>query len=202
MSVNQQSRRIAAVAALTLVLASCAVDATGTPVPSTPTGTPAPTQTPPEPTTPAPAYQTITVDEIGLSFEVPAGWQRLESGWAWTSPGQSQPRPSVGVNWVDLPPPQEVEAVLLPGPSQITGSEAVEVSWASGRSFTLAVYAASEGGEGEQAPIASHETHVLFVLTPEEGRLGIEFYAAAETAEQLSNLQTVLQHMLESSRLD
>jgi hypothetical protein len=200
MDTRRMPVRLALFVALALLAAACTVEQP-TDVPATATPTPAATTTA-EPTTAAPAYRTVTIPEIGLSLEVPAGWDRLEPAWSWAPPGQAEPRPVVGVKWTDLVPPQEVEAALLPGPSQITESEAVDLSWASGRRFTLEVYGEGEGGEGEEAPVASREIHVLLVPNLEEGRLGIDLYAAAETSGQLENVRPALQHMLDSSRLE
>jgi hypothetical protein len=193
---------VTALAALILLLNGCTGETDGTDVPVAPTETATVAQTPAQPTNPAPAYQPVTIAEIGLNFEVPAGWDQLESGWTWAPPGQGAPRPIVAMTWADLEPPQESEAALLPGPSQITESEPVDLSWASGRRFTLEVYAAGQEGEGERAPVVSREIHVLLVLNLEEVRRAIDFYAAAGTSEQLADLQPILQNMLESSALN
>jgi hypothetical protein len=75
--------------------------------------------------TPAPVYQEVNIPEAGLVFGVPAGWLRLEPEWAWAPDGADSLR--IGVNWMDIQPPQEVEAAMLPTPSQVIHSEPIEL---------------------------------------------------------------------------
>ena len=156
---------------------------------STPTSSP----------TPAPVYQEVNIPEAGLVFESPAGWLRLEPEWAWAPDGANSLR--IGVNWMDVQPPQEVEAALLPTPSQVIHSVPVELDWASGRSFTVEVYAPAAQGDDTRAPVQSVETHVLIVVSLGDTRRAFDFYAIGQTAEQLAILGPSLQHMIYSAAL-
>jgi len=144
-------------------------------------------------------YQKVDIPEAGLVFEVPAGWQRLELEYAWAPNGANSLR--LGVNWMDIQPPQEVEAAMLPTPSQIIHSEPVELGWGSGRRFTVEVYAPAAQGGDTQALVQSVETHVLIVVSLGDTRRAFDFYAGGQTAEQLAILEPSLQHMLETSAL-
>jgi len=165
---------------------------------SPPIGSKAASTPTPSPT-PAPVYQEMNIPEAGLAFEVPAGWLRLEPEWAWALNGANSLR--LGINWMDVQPPQEVEAAMLPTPSQVIRSEPVELGWASGRSFTVEVYAPAVQGDDTRAPVQSVETHVLIVVSLGDTRRAFDFYAIGQTAEQLSILDPSLQHMLETSIL-
>lgn len=149
--------------------------------------------------TPVLAYQKVDIPEAGLVFEVPVGWQRLETEWAWSPDDANGLR--IGVNWMDIQPPQEVEAAMLPAPSQVIHSEPVELGWGSGRRFTLEVYAPAAQGSDTQAPVQSVETHVLVVVSLRDTRRAFDFYAIGQTAEQLAILEPSLQHVLETSIL-
>ena len=149
--------------------------------------------------TPAPVYQEVNIPEAGLVFGVPAGWLRLEPEWAWAPDGADSLR--IGVNWMDIQPPQEVEAAMLPTRSQVIHSEPVELDWASGRLFTVEVYASAAQGDDTRAPVQSVETHVIFVVSPGGTRRAFSFYASGQTAEQLAILEPSLQYMLETSIL-
>lgn len=149
--------------------------------------------------TPASVYQEVDIPEAGLVFEVPAGWPRLEPEWTWLDDNPNSP--SLGVNWIDVRPPQEVEAALLPNHSQTIHSEPVEMGWASGRRFTVEVYVPVAQGGDTRAPVQSVETHVIVVLSQGDTRRAFDFYASGQTAEQLANLEPSLQHMLETSIL-
>jgi hypothetical protein len=102
---------------------------------------------------------------------------------------------------MDIQPPQEVEAVMLPTSSQIIHSEPVELGWASGQSFTVEVYAPAAQGDDTRAPVQSVETHVIVVVSLGDTRRAFDFYAIGQTAEQLAILEPSLQHMLETSIL-
>jgi hypothetical protein len=151
------------------------------------------------------SFQTIVVEEIGLRFEVPAGWIRVDSEWAWAPPGRGAHEIQsliIGVHWAGLAPPQEPEAALLPGPSEIVESEPVDVGWGTGRSYTLEVFEDAPAGGGSRAPVSSVETHVIIVVSRNGGRLGLDFYARADDSEQLTDIQPFLQEMLHSSMME
>ncbi len=151
------------------------------------------------PSVPSAEYKPVVVPDLDLTFEVPVGWQRLGSAWAW---GPERPSdPYVGVNWVVLEPPMEPEAALLPQPAQILESEPVDLAWSNGRRFTLEVYErATEGGEAK-APVRAFETHVLLTIMDGDKRRAIDFYASAPTEAQLATLEPTLQHILASVKL-
>jgi hypothetical protein len=147
-------------------------------------------------TSSAPAYQQVTIPEMGLSFEVPADWQQLEPEMAWT-PDESGER-RLALNGVEIEPPMEPEATMLPNPAQIVESQPVDLGWAKGRRFTLEVYASAAQGDGK-APVESVQTHVLVTLDQGEKRLGLDFYAVAPSAEALKELEPALQRMLDTA---
>jgi hypothetical protein len=141
------------------------------------------------------AYETVELPEAGLSVEIPEGWQRVDSEPVWTADGGTI---ELGVNWVDLEPPTEMEAALLPSPSQVLESSAVDVVWGSGRSFTIEVYGPAAEDEG-QAPVEAYETHVLVSLEQSDGRRAFDFYASAPTWEEMTPLVSILDHLLYSA---
>jgi len=149
--------------------------------------------------TPVPAHRKVYIPEAGLVFEVPACWQQLEPEWVWAPDSDNRLR--LGVNWMDIQPPQEVEAALLPTPSQVIHSEPVELGWASGRRFTVEVYAPATQGGDTRAPVQSVETHVIVVVSLEGTRRAFDFYAIGQTVEQLATLEPTLQHMLDTATL-
>lgn len=83
------------------------------------------------------AYQSVEITEARLTIQVPSSWQQLSPEWAWTPLDGTERR--VGLKWVDLQPPLEAEAVMLPNHSQVLRSEPVELGWATGRRITLEV---------------------------------------------------------------
>ena len=170
---------------------------------ATPTETtlaPTATQPPVEPTEEVPlVYGGVDVSDAGLTFEVPDSWIRLEPEWTWA------PEPDaglqIGVNWLDLEPPQEAEAAMLPSPSEVVSSEPIDLAFGSGRRVVINVLApATEGGDA-QAPVESTQIHVLITLVEDDTRRAYDFYAVGHDGDQLAVIDPVLQHMLDSAAL-
>lgn len=143
-------------------------------------------------------YMRVSLAEAGLSLDVPAAWTEIAPA-TWAASEESPWR--LGVRWVDLEPPQEPEAALLPQPAQILTSEPVELAWGSGRRFTVEVYGEAEEGAG-QAPVQSLEIHVLVVVERDGGRRAYDIFVGAPDAQRLRNLESTLQHVLTSVVLE
>jgi hypothetical protein len=157
-----------------------------------PTALPAPTAL----ETVAPVGDPIQIPEAGLTVVQPAGWERLAPDWIWAAPEVEEQR--IGLQWAELAPPAEPEAVLLPANSQILDSQPVDVPWGQARRVTVEVYGAAEAGQG-QAPVQAVEIHILVVTSLDGQRRGYDFYASAPTAEQLAPLQPVLDAVVQSA---
>jgi hypothetical protein len=155
---------------------------------------------PAEPAPPAQGeteYRRVEIADTGLSIDVPAGWLRLEPEWRWEPAEQSGL--ALGVRWVDLQPPQEAEPALLPKPSRVLDSQEVRQEWGTGRRVQLEVDATAGQEQGQKAPVASVETHVLVVVPQEGQRRAFDLYVQAVDAESLTALEPVLQHVLDTS---
>jgi hypothetical protein len=137
-------------------------------------------------------YTRAEVASLGLSFEVPADWTRLEPEWDWAPTPGSPVR--LGLRWADVEPPAEVEAVLLPQLAVVQGAEPLETAWGSGRLYTVAVYDAS--GQGL---IQAVEEHAIIVVARGGTRRAYDLYASAPSDANLATLRPTLVHMVESS---
>ncbi|MBN1976539.1 MAG: hypothetical protein JW918_03980 [Anaerolineae bacterium] len=144
-------------------------------------------------------YRLVEITEAGLRFEVPANWQQLAPEMLWMPEGDGGLR--LGFTWMDLEPPMEPEAAMLPAHAQIVASEPIILGWGDGRSFTLEVYGPAVEG-GDKAPIKSVETHVIVVIiSSDDVRRGFDFYTSAPTVEHLAELEPALRHALETAAL-
>lgn len=139
-------------------------------------------------------YHPVQIGDSGLSVEVPDGWLQLGPEWVWTPAADSALR--LGVQWADLNPPAEPEAVLLPQPAQVLSSEPIDLNWATGRTVRLEVYGPSEG---EKAPVVSVEEHTLIQITADGARRVFDLYASAPDEASLQELLPLLQQMRETS---
>jgi len=145
-------------------------------------------------------YQVVSVSPADLQVEIPETWVSDVAGAVWAPvPGDAR---RVGVSRVDLAPPEEAEAVLLPENAQLLDSGAVETPLGTGRQYTLEVYGATPQGDDAKAGVASVEMHILVVVTTGDQRTGYDFYAAAPTAEVLDTVIPVLSHMVDTARLE
>jgi len=144
-------------------------------------------------------YTEVEVIGAGLQVEVPDSWQQLSTGWAWSPVGEGLPQ--IGVAWRDLQPPEEPEAALLPSPSQVLASEPIDLSWGSGRRVTLEVYAPGAEDSDSQAPVQSVQTHVLIVVQEGASRRAYDLVAAAGSLEELTAIEPIFQHLLDTARL-
>jgi hypothetical protein len=201
-----------AILALALLLTGCNLGSQeGEAVETLPTPTlavvePTPEPVDPTPTVPAPpeevapAYVVVELPEAGLSFEVPGDWVRLEPEWGWVPESGSELR--VGVAWMTLVPPQEAEAVMLPGPSEVVSSEPIELSFGAGRRVVLNVFVTEPESGDDQAPVETVEVHVLVVVVRGGVRQAYDFFASAPDQEGLETLEPVLDHMVETAMVE
>jgi hypothetical protein len=193
--------------ALALCLSGCNVPREGAvvePTPAPPTAEPV-HQEPNESDEQPPlgdveATRTVTFPNAGFTVEVPASWQQLGDEPVWRP--QDGDVACVGVNWVNLQPPQEAEPALLPQGAQILESEAVELAGAEGRSFTLEVYETPAPDGDERAKVATVEQHLIAVVQRESGRRAHDIYAVAASQEQLADIMPVYHHLITSFSLN
>ncbi len=148
----------------------------------------------PLPTTPDPGtqltdYGPVVIEELGLTLEIPQSTTaRIEPLWEWAVSDVAEGR--LGFNFMTFEPPMEPEAIL-PNHAQVLESEAVDLGWAEGRSYLLALYApAGDGGEVE-----SLQRHVVVVTEVAGEKQILDFYAIAPDAEGLAQLEGRLIHM-------
>ena len=173
-------------------------EATDTPEPPV---TPEPSPTSEEASLPdedSPTYSSVEVPEAGLSFELLDGWVRQEPEWVWAPEAGSDLL--VGLKWLVLEPPQEVEAALLPGPSEIVSVDDVDLSLGSGRQFLVNVFDEATEGSEAQALIQSVQSHILVVVQQGESRLAYDFFAAGADADRLAQAEAALEHLIASIR--
>jgi hypothetical protein len=135
------------------------------------------------------AEERVTVTPTGISFEVPQDWQRLGTEWSWASNDSGELR--VGVNWNNTGPGWQPTA-MLPNHSQTLQTSPVDLGWAQGTSYTVAVTATAAQGGG----VLAVEKHVIVVQVDKP--LAYDFYASAPSAGDLVTLHPVLQHMLDT----
>ncbi len=136
-----------------------------------------------------PTYTPVTIDELMLSLEVPVGWLRPGLDWVWMPSEDSETR--LGARWLDLAPPQEIEAAMLPGSSVVLSSQPFDVEWGSGNMVTVAVY-------GPNAEITAVETHALFTVQQDGKRWALDVFTVSPDEAQQIALQPILQHAVET----
>jgi hypothetical protein len=91
---------------------------------------------------------------------------------------------------------------MLPVQAQVLDSAPIDLEWATGRRFTLEVYAPADQSNDGKAPIQAVEEHVLVTLDQESGRRVIDIFVTAPTAEQFDMLRPILSQALSSFTLE
>jgi putative hemolysin len=140
-----------------------------------------------KPTATPVATQTVSVPEIGLSFTLPASWQRRGNDRAWAPLGDSTGY--VGVAWHELQPGQEPESILPDNAQMLGRTEGPQFMWGTAATYKLQVMV--PGGQGQ---VQAVQTHVLVRL----GQLLCDFSASGATDSELSTIETTLQSLLAS----
>jgi hypothetical protein len=146
----------------------------------TPAGQPLPEESPTSGTA-VTDWQRVQIPEVGVAFEVPAGWPRLGVAWAWSADGESAPH--VGFKWSEGRSPSE----MVPTPSVVTAVKPVNLGWVEGQSFQVEVMAAGA--------VVAVEKHVVFRI---DSDLSGDFYVTGRSTADLTALDPILMHVLSS----
>lgn len=153
------------------------VTATHTPAP---TGTATPTA---QPTLePVRAWRRIVPAEAQISFEVPAGWAQENLSW---HPTEGSPL-VLGFAWQPVTDTAWAAEDFFPAGAQVESTASESLTWAP---------------EATRYTVQLESGPASYVVVP-AGEQIYAFFASAPDAEQLTVLQSLLQHMLESVRLD
>jgi hypothetical protein len=153
----------------------------GTPEPTV-TPTPAPTETPtpmPEVTIEAVReWQVVTVEDAGLTFEVPAQWE--EGGdYRWTPEDSSSL--ALGFQWTQHGPAAPL-AGILPADVELLDSEPISITWGSRISTTV------------QTNAGLLQRHLITQV----GLRTYDFHSEAPTTQALDALDPLLQDVVNS----
>jgi hypothetical protein len=140
-----------------------------------------------KPTATPVAMQRISIPEIGLSFELPASWQRRGLDWAWSPAADSTGH--LGVAWREAQAGQEPESILPENALMLGHTDGPQYPWGTAATYKLQVMV--PGGQGQMQAV---QTHVL--VRP--GHLLCDFYASGATEDELATMETTLQSLLAS----
>lgn len=145
----------------------------------------------------AQSWTPVTVEEAGLSFEVPVEWTRLEPAWRWApEPGSLA---YLGVDWAEIEPPTEPEAAMLPENAVMLERIPVELGWTTAYRYKAEVYKAASQGESEAQPeVTSVDYHILITSGAGDGRRVVDFHASAPSEGELGQLEPLLDAMVHS----
>ncbi|HWQ14759.1 MAG TPA: hypothetical protein VNL77_18315 [Roseiflexaceae bacterium] len=129
------------------------------------------------------AFQTVTVPELGLSFQVPEGWEQVANENAWSPAGMDVPR--IGVNSADLTA-DWTPSSFLPEGATVRSSQQLTLGGTQTMFYTV------ENTDG------TAETHAIML----SGQKAFDFYVRAESLQDLQTLQPVLNDIVGSVRLE
>lgn len=129
------------------------------------------------------SWQRVNVLPINMVLDIPADWTRAGLQWAWSP--NSLGTPGVGVSWTDLDQFGGDET-LLPRYQRELSTRPIDLGWAQGSQYAFELM----GGPGEGSIGA--ETHMIV----QTDRRAYDFYAIANTVEELDSMRPILQRMV------
>jgi len=147
--------------------------------PGTPQMTPTPSTT-----------ERVSIVDIGLSFDIPKGWERQGQEWAWAPYGDSTQH--LGVAWQGIEPGKEPESILPQNAVMAGRSDGPALTWGAAATYRLQVMV--PGGQGQVKAVEMH------VLVRGADTL-YDIYASASSEPQLVALQPLLERMVQSVSL-
>jgi hypothetical protein len=128
------------------------------------------------------AYQPAGVPDLGLSFQIPEGWEQVNGENAWSPAGVDVPR--VGVNSADLTADWRPSS-FLPEGATVKSSQQTMVNGQQAMLYTV------ENSDG------TAETHAII----RSGEKAFDIYARAESLQELQTIQPVLNDIVGSVQL-
>lgn len=128
------------------------------------------------------AYQPAGIPELGISFQVPQGWEQVSGENAWSPAGVDVPR--IGVESADLTADWRPSS-FLPEGATIKSSQQVSLAGMQTMFYTI------ENSDG------TAETHAIM----RSGEKAYDFYARAASLQELQTIQPVLNDIVGSVQL-
>lgn len=129
------------------------------------------------------AYQPVDVPELGVSFQVPEGWEQVSGENAWSPAGVDVPR--IGVNSADLTADWRPSS-FLPEGATVKASQQATINGMQAMMYTV------QNADG------TAETHAIV----RSGEKAYDIYARAQTLQELNTIQPVLNDIVGSVQLD
>jgi hypothetical protein len=128
------------------------------------------------------AFQTVDVPELGLSFQVPEGWEQVANENAWSPAGMDVPR--IGVNSADVTADWKPSS-FLPQGATVKSSQQLTLGGMQTMFYTV------ENTDG------TAETHAIM----RSGDKAYDVYGRAASLQDLRTIQPVLNDIVGSVRL-
>lgn len=120
-----------------------------------------------------PGFQRVGGRDLGISFEVPAGWAAAKAPTGYTFRRSEGAPIAVGVVRQAIQPGFS-ERALLPNQAEIVRREPVDLGWAKGTKYTLKV------GQPAAGAGAGQEVHVILRL---DGKAAYDIFSVAPTGD-------------------
>jgi hypothetical protein len=128
------------------------------------------------------AYEPAGVPELGLSFQIPQGWEQVDGENAWSPAGVEVPR--IGVESTDMTADWKPSS-MLPQGATVRSSQQVTLGGVQAMFYTV------ENTDG------TAETHAIMRSSGK----AYDFYARAESMQELQTIQPVLNDIVGSVQL-
>lgn len=136
---------------------------------------------------PVTGWETMTIPELGLTFDMPQGWQKQGAEWTWAAPGPGAPR--LGIDWQDVTPGWQPDQLLPPG-AVILSREAGLVGGVL-RATRFVIQAPVDQSDPSAMPFQTH-------LVIQVDTRAYDAFAMARSQKELNELDNLLLHVIGS----
>ncbi|MFO7166722.1 MAG: hypothetical protein DIU80_001705 [Chloroflexota bacterium] len=128
------------------------------------------------------AYQPAGIPELGLSFQVPEGWEQVSGENAWSPAGMDVPR--IGVESAEVTPDWTASS-FLPEGATVRSTQSVMLPSGQAMLYTI------ENTDG------TAESHAII----RSDTMAYDFYARAQSLQELRTIEPVLTDIVGSAQL-
>ncbi len=138
-------------------------------------------------------YQKVEIKDASVSFEIPKTWIKQGNNNVWTPP-EAKGSPFISFKWENFQSQSSdwEPTHILPKPASLLGPYNISLGWEQGLLYFVQIHDAEK-------KVNKFEIHTI--IPRMEAGIAYDFYASADTLEQLKGIDSVHQHFIQSGEL-
>jgi hypothetical protein len=136
-------------------------------------------------------YQKVEIKDASVSFEIPKTWVKQGDNNVWTPP-DAKGTPFISFKWENIQSNDWEPNHILPKQVGLVGPYNISLGWEQGLLYFVQIHDAEK-------KVNKFEVHT--VIPRMEAGIAYDFYASADTLEQLNSIDSIHQHFIQSGEL-